>query len=402
MNYRYVAVQADNQVVQGMLQAGNDRSAEQILTRSGLRAIELKQVRGLLPSGLRWQGSKASRKDLLLFAQQLATLIGTGMPLLSAIELLREQARNATFARELDSVLADLRSGSALHTALEKSKTFPVIFVRMVEAGERSGTLETVLRHLASYLQKEIATAALLKKALTYPAIVVVVAIVVVGILVTMVLPTIAEMLKSFDAKMPLLTRLLLGGSDFLQHWKLQLLGAMIGLTWFAVWYARSEAGKYRVAAAILAAPVLGRLVAARNLARFSRTMSLLLGAGLPITECLAQASEGTTNPVFRKAPRGVRESALNGRGLGAGFAVIPYMPRLYTQMIKAGEESGSLAGNLSSMADFYERETEEEINTLTTLIEPAITIGLGIVTAAIALSVMLPMLQLMKSIPGA
>lgn len=370
-------------------------------SRGSYEELDVKHVGFLrLPKALALESARPSRKDILLFTQQLGTLIGAGMPLLSAVQLLRDQARNKRFRTELDTVMADLKGGATLHKALARSGSFPPVYVRMVEAGERAGTLESVLKHLVTYLQREIAAAAQIKKALTYPAIVVVVAIVVVTILVTTVLPTLSGLLGSFNTDTPLLTRSLLGLSHFIERWKLAVLvvGAALGVG--GAYYSRRPSGQLQIGRFLLFAPVLGRLVVARNLARFSRTMSILLEAGLPITECLEHSRASATNPLFRSGMDGVARAAADGRGIAAGLAEITYLPGLYVQMMKAGEESGSLERNLSSMADFYEKEAEEAISTLTSLIEPGITIVLGVVTALIALAVMLPMFQLMRSIP--
>jgi len=238
MQYRYVALDKERRLVQGQLEASNDGTAEDRLLQSGLRVISLRLsgrrtlLRNFLPAS-----SSVTRKDIILFSQQLAGILSAGVPLLSAIQLLRDETRSPAFKTILGKLTADLQEGEAFHVALRKTpKVFPNIFVSMVDAGERSGTLEQILRHLTTYLQRELTARQQLKKALMYPAIVGVVGIVVVGVLVTVVLPTLAELLSSMGGDLPFITRVVLGFNDLVQAWKFQGALSIVGAVALGGW----------------------------------------------------------------------------------------------------------------------------------------------------------------------
>ncbi len=397
MQYRYLALEHGTKLIQGAIEAGNDRLAEESLLRSGMKVISLKPVlKSKFFEGLKPRATKVNRKELVLFSQQLGTFLNSGTPLLTGIQLLRDQARNPAFRTVLDAVITDLRSGVSLSDAMEKhEKVFPLVYVRMVQAGERSGSLETVLAHLGIYLQREIAMAQQMKKALTYPSIVVVVGIIVIGILVTVVLPTLTDMLKQFNSNLPLLTRVIMTIGEIASTWKIPgVLGAIGGAIAFA-WYRKQPAGRRNIHKLIINAPELGRLTVQQNLARFSRTMSLLLAAGLPLPECLALSRDSASNKIFQEGISSTRQRVVEGESLAHAMSQVLFVPSLYVQMVKTGEESGSLERNLGMMAEFYEREFEDRMGTLTTFIEPAITIVMGVTTVIIAMAVLLPMFDL-------
>ncbi|MBF8299618.1 MAG: putative pilin biosis protein, partial [Dehalococcoidia bacterium] len=262
MNYKYIALAADNTLVQGVMEAGSDTLVEERLGRDGLKAVSVRPhseggtLRGLLP-----RVSTVSRRELIIFSQQLSILLSAGTPLLSGLQLLRDQAKSGAFKGTIDLMIADLKGGVSLHASMEKfPQSFPAVYVCLVEAGERSGTLETMLLHLNTYLQREAAATQQIKKALTYPAIVAVVGVIVLGILLTVVLPTMAEMLSKLGTDLPLLTRVIIGLSDLIQAYKFPGLVTMALAALGSWWYFRRRAGRMQLGYLILSAPWLGRL----------------------------------------------------------------------------------------------------------------------------------------------
>jgi type II secretory pathway component PulF len=278
-------------------------------------------------------------------------------------------------------------------------KAFSFVQVRLVEAGERSGTLETILRHLASYLQRENALVQKVKKALMYPAIVTGVGLIVVTILVVFVLPNLTGMLQSFNTDLPLITRIVIGFSDTAESLKVYLFAFLLILAAIAAWAVQKPGVRKKIDLLLMRAPGLGRLVIQRNMARFGRTMALLLNAGLPLPECLAMARDGVSNLHMQGALNQVRAEVVGGRSLAKALGTVPFIPGLFVQMVNAGEQAGTLEGNLTSMADFYDHEVEEQLTTMTGLIEPALTVVMGCGVAFIALAVMMPMFSLMDSL---
>ncbi len=401
MNYGYIALEKDNRLVRGAIEAGSVRLVEDWLAQAGLRIVSIRPITGpatwrrLVP-----QTSGVTRKDLVLFSEQLATLLNAGTSLVTALRLLADQSRGAAFKTVLTRVINDVRSGMPLHEAMSKApKIFPQVYVQMIAASERSGTLESTLRHLAAYLQREIALVQQVRKALTYPAIVALVGIVVVGILVTVVLPALAETLNSLNAHLPLITRLVIGFSNLVQAWKLPALLSLIVLAGLGAWYVSKPSGRKEIDRRLLRAPWLGRVLVQMGLGRFSRNMALLLNAGLPMPECLALARFAFGNKAFQEAIMRVRAMVLEGSSLGQAFGAIPFIPGLYVQLIRVGEETGALETNLNALADVYEREVEDHLSTVTSLVEPALTLVMGVITGGLALSVLLPLLSIMDSL---
>ena len=400
MNFKYMALERDNRVVSGMVEAGDDALAENSLRQQGLKVVSIRPASEPWRSRTRSpRAPSAKPKEVVFFSQQLATLLDTGTPLLMALQLLRDQSRSAAFRDLLDALIADLKTGVSLHGAMSKTpKAFSQVYVRLIEAGERSGTLEAMLRHVAAYLQKEMAVMQQAKKALAYPAIVAGVGVMVVGMLVTVVLPSLAELLTSFSADLPLITRLVLDTSNLVQAWKVPGILTVLALGGLAVWYIRTPNGRKEVDRLLLSAPVVGRLLVQWNLARFNSTMALLLNAGLTLPESLERAGEGVSSPLIREAIGEARGQVIEGRSLAEALGVVPSVPALYLQMVKAGEQSGTLESNLASMAELYERDVQEQITGMTGMIEPLITLAMGGVVAFIALAVLMPMFSLLSS----
>ncbi len=401
MNFKYTALERDNSVMHGVVEAQNDRLVEEWLTGAGLRVMSIRPApRSRVLQALMPQTSKVTRKDLILFSRQLATLLHTGIPMLMAIQLLRDQAPNRAFQAVLDRLIADLRGGLSLHAAMAMSpKTFPPMYLHLVEAGESSGRLETTLEHLSEYLKKEIELVQKVKKALTYPAIVLAVGAVVMVILITTVMPAMAGVLENFQADLPLLSRIIVNFSNFVERWRGPVLLALLILVGVALVSLRMPQGQKFIGHLLLRAPVVGRLTIARNLARFSRTAALLLNAGLPLPECLILGRDSASNIIFRQAMDRARELIVQGRSLAQALGAIDFVPGLYVQMVRVGEQSGALESNLTSMAEFYEKEVDDRVEALTSLLEPAITIGMGIAVGSMALAVLLPILDVLKAV---
>ncbi len=402
LTFRYIALGTDNRAVTGTVEAASDRHVEDWLLQSGMRVVSIRPaaVRRWLPEITLSNTNVVKRKEVVLFSRQLATLLHSGTPLLTSIALLRDQTRGPAFRKVLDTLSAQLKTGVSLHEAMGSlPKVFPKVYVGLVEAGERSGTLEEVLEQLATYLEKDQAVVQKAKRALTYPLIVGVVGAAVVGIQVTMVLPSLAELLYSFNAPLPLLTRIVLGSSTLLQRGALPMLGLLAAGAAWVYWYWRKPAGRLKLDRLLLNSPGLGRLMVQQNLGRFSRTMALLLKSGLTLPEALSLARHSISNRYFLETLAQVRSQVMEGRTLAQAFGGVGFVPGLYVQMVRAGESSGALEQHLLSMADFYEREVDEQVTTVVGLMEPAITVAMGIVVAMLALAVLLPMYNIFDTL---
>ncbi len=350
--------------------------------------------------GISLKSNRVSAKELVLFFQQLAALMRSGVPLLNGIQLLRSEAKSSGFQNLLSGVATDLRSGEALAASLAKHpKIIPEMYIRLIEAGEHSGNLEFAFEEAASHLKKEILLKQQVKKALTYPAIVGVVGLIVIAILVTVVLPTMTELLTSFGTELPLVSRIVVAISDFVTQWRLAILGIAVMLGVLLMLGTRTPSGRRELSRLLINTPGIKKVVIQLNLARFSRTLSLLLKSGSALPESLQMAADTASNQVFREAMGDVRQQVMQGAALGRAVEALPFMPPLYVQMVMVGEESGSLETNLSNMAAYYEEEVENQLNSLTAMLEPALTVTLGVIVGFIALAVILPILQLYETV---
>lgn len=401
MEFRYMALTADNAVVRGKVEATEEQSVDAWLAEAGYQVISIKRASATnFFEGVSLKSSRVSPKELVLFFQQLSALMRSGVPLLNGIQLLRAEAKSSGFQTLLTGLSTDLRSGESLGDSLAKyPKIVPEMYVRLIEAGEHSGNLEYAFEEAAIHLKKEITLKQQVKKALTYPAIVGVVGLIVIAILVTVVLPTMTELLTSFGTELPLISRIVVGISNFVSTWRLVILAGAVALGILFMLGTRTHSGRRELSRLLINAPGIKKVVIQLNLARFSRTLSLLLKSGSALPESLQMAGDTVSNHIFREAVADVRTQVMQGAALGRAVEALPFMPPLYVQMVMVGEESGSLESNLANMAAYYEEEVENQLNTLTALIEPALTVTLGVIVGFIALAVILPILQLYETV---
>ena len=401
MEFRYMALTADNAVVRGKVEATEEQSVDAWLAEAGYQVISIKRASATnFFEGVSLKSSRVSPKELVLFFQQLSALMRSGVPLLNGIQLLRAEAKSSGFQTLLTGLSTDLRSGESLGDSLAKyPKIVPEMYVRLIEAGEHSGNLEYAFEEAAIHLKKEITLKQQVKKALTYPAIVGVVGLIVIAILVTVVLPTMTELLTSFGTELPLISRIVVGISNFVSTWRLVILAGAVALGILFMLGTRTHSGRRELSRLLINAPGIKKVVIQLNLARFSRTLSLLLKSGSALPESLQMAGDTVSNHIFREAVADVRTQVMQGAALGRAVEALPFMPPLYVQMVMVGEESGSLETNLANMAAYYEEEVENQLNTLTALIEPALTVTLGVIVGFIALAVILPILQLYETV---
>jgi len=398
--YRYIAFTPSGEQVRGSIDAPTEGLAEQTLWEWGYRIVTLRptwtapRLDQLFPTVF---GVKP--QEIITFSRQLATLIESGVAVLPALELLQRQARSG-LGRVLGDLTQAIRQGSSFSDALRKhSQVFPAIFSRMIAVGERTGNLEMVLRQVATHMEKEQAIIKRVRGALAYPAFVILLAIGVVGILITAALPPLMSLFEEFDTELPLPTRILLGVSHFAAAYKLHMGVALVAAVAIGALYIRQPSGRRQLDYVLLRAPILGRITVLSNTSRFSGTMAILFKAGLPLSEVMDLVFQTTQNRVVREALEGVREELLRGEGLSKPLANSNLFPPMLVQMVEVGEETGTLDTNLQTMAEFYAREVDERINTLTSMIQPTLTLAVGAVVAFIAVSLIMPMYDMMQSI---
>ncbi|MGD9116057.1 MAG: type II secretion system F family protein [Dehalococcoidia bacterium] len=389
MEFQYVAYTEDKKLVKGKLSATSEEAALNLLSYGGYQTVSLKEVVPFF--NLQKLTSRVSRvkpKEIIMFSRQLALLLESGTDIVTSLELLQSQVTNRTLQSVLGDVASDIRGGSSLSAALSKHpRAFPELYARTIAAGEQAGNLEVVLRQMAEYLERGATTEKKVKNALTYPLIVAIVAFVVIAVLVTFVLPSFTGLYQALGADLPATTQFLIDLSEWLIDYGLYLILGIVALGIVTYLYFKTSSGKYQLDKLMLTLPVIGRINLLTELARCCRTISLLFKVGLPLPEVMAQAIHGTNNKVIIKALTEVQQELIRGEGLSKPMAKRKVFLPLMVQMVGVGEETGHLDTTLNTVAQTYEVEADDRTSSAVGLIQPAITVIIGVVIAFIAIS---------------
>ncbi|UCH43223.1 MAG: type II secretion system F family protein [Dehalococcoidales bacterium] len=398
MNYQYVAYTKDWKIVKGTLSVASEAVAEQTLIRQGYQPISVKSmaampsIEQLFPSLF-----TVKPKEVIMFARQLSTLLEASISLVPGLQMLQEQITNRLFKKVVGTMLDDIRAGNSFSDALTKhSNIFGEVFCKLVAVGEQTGSLEISLKQASNYIEKEVQAKKKIKRALTYPIIVLAVAIVVIGVLVIFVLPSMMSMFTSMNAELPITTKMLVAIMNFVESYKLYLFGAVVLSVVGLVVGIRQPKARYQLDRLLITLPVIGTVNLMNEMARFCQTITLLLHAGLPLPDIINMTRQTSSNRVIQNALNDVQNDLIKGEGLSVPMSKHSLFPHLLVQMVMVGEESGNLESTMSIVAESYESEADDKISGLIALIEPAMTIGLALMVAFIALSVISPMYSIM------
>ncbi|ROR94767.1 type IV pilus assembly protein PilC [Sinobacterium caligoides] len=331
--------------------------------------------------------------DITVFTRQLATMMKAGVPLMQSFEIVAEGLDNPTMAELVLEIRDDVAGGTSLAESLQKHpKYFDALFCSLIEAGEQSGALETMLDRVALYKEKSEAVKKKIKKAMTYPAAVVAVACIVTGILLIYVVPQFAETFGSFGAELPALTLFVLACSEFVQAYALLIVAAIVvAVVLFGQARQRSKPFADGLDRALLKAPIIGSVVYQSIMARFSRTLSTTFAAGVPLVDALDSVAGAAGNDVYYRAINKVKEEVTSGNTLNASIKATDLFPNLLIQMVAIGEESGALDEMLAKVANHYEEEVDNAVDSLTSLMEPLIMSVLGGVVGVLLLAMYMP-----------
>ena len=369
--------------------ATNEAAAIELLGYSGYQVVNLSEMRRRLDfSWLTGRFTRIKPTEIVLFYRQLALLLKSGIDIVKAMELLQVQTSSRRLAMALGDVIAELQGGNRLSAALSKHpELFAKTSCRLLQIGEESGSFETTLKHLADYLEKESVAAKDIKNALMYPAVAMVVTVIVVGILLTFVLPAFGELYETLGTELPMMAKIFIGTGEFFRNTAVYMLAIMIIAIVGAVTYIRTPSGKYWINNLSLRLPLIGRVVHLKELARACRSISLLFYAGLPMPEIIRLTSQASNNVVINEAFQNVEEDMLKGEGLSRPMEKNPIFLPLMVQMVRIGEETGELDTNLEAVAQNYEIEAEDKTRTVIGLLQPTLTVIIGLVIGLIALS---------------
>lgn len=379
---------------QGELSARTEIVARAELRRQGIRVVKIRKK----PIALFSSGQKKIRtKDIAIFSRQLATMLSSGVPLVQAFEIVGRGHENPSMQDLLLKIKSDIEGGIPLAEALGRHPLyFDDLFCNLVQAGEQAGVLETLLHKIAEYKEKTESIKAKIKKALTYPAAVIVVAVVVTSILLIFVVPQFEELFKGFGADLPAFTRMVVDLSKFVQEWWYVVLGVVIVLVYVLVQLKKRSAKFNQLLDQLaLRVPVVGEIIHKAAIARFARTLATMSTAGVPLVEALESVSGATGNFVYSNAVLQMREDVSSGSQLQQSMRQTALFPNMVVQMVAIGEEAGSLDSMLGKVADFYEEEVDNAVDSLSSLIEPMIMAILGVVVGGLVVAMYLPIFKL-------
>lgn len=401
MEYQYIALDKSGQILEGTLTAEDEHIAERILWEQSLTVAQLRRLdakRSLAEVFPTFFGVR--RQDLIIFSRQFATLLSSGVPLLSALELLITQTSRPALVEVLQQVSRNVREGQSLATALTAHPyAFPALFSRTIAVGEHSGSLVEVLQQLSQYLGKQETLSRKLRDAMIYPLFVIVVAIFVVVLMFTVALPPIIGLFSSFGAELPWPTRVLIGINSFVSVYGLYVGIALVALTAGLVWWSTLPAGIRARDALLLRIPLLGRITLLGQITRFTNTTAMLLRAGLPLAEVMELVIGTANNIHIVEALQRTQEALLAGRGLAAPLAREKLFPTLLAQMVRVGEETGTLEENLTTLTQFYEEEMDRRVQQMVATVEPLLTVVVGAFVGFIAVAMISPMYTVLSQI---
>lgn len=391
----------------GIEEARDTNTLLENLRRQGYLIVRIHEVStkkgftlGAVGSGLKAGGGRVKIDDLVIFSRQLATLVGAGIPLLESLEILVDQTEKAQFKSIIRLLYDDVRSGKSFSEALEKhAKVFSFLFIHMVRAGESSGNLEEILDRLANYLEKTSALQKKIRSALTYPAVVSVMALTITTGMLTFVIPKFAEIFFSINATLPTPTRILIAVSNFLKANFLFIFGGLAAFFFAFGRWKITKSGRFVWDSLKLKLPIFGSLFLKVAVSKFCRTLATLVKSGVPILSSLEIVGYTSGNSRLERLILGLRTSVTKGEGIAAPLSKNSVLPPMVVRMIAVGEETGELEKMMVKIADFYDAQVDSAVSGLTSLIEPLVIAFLGIVIGGIVISMFLPILTLTQAI---
>jgi len=380
--------------VKGQLSGDNVNQVRAELRRQGIAPLKIKKK----PKDLfAPRKPKIKPADIAIFSRQLATMMSSGVPLMQSLQIIGEGHENASMQEMVLAIKSDVESGTSLADSLGKFPLhFDDLYVNLVNAGEQSGTLETLLHEIADYQEKTEALKSKIRKALVYPTAIIVVAFIVTSILMIFVIPQFEALFTGFGADLPGLTKMVISLSQWFQEYWWLLFGGIIGaILGFLAAKKRSRKLQHFLDRLLLKLPIIGNVLHKGAIARFARTFSTMFKAGVPMVEAMTSVAGATGNIVFSEATLDMRDEVATGTQLNKAMLDTELFPNMAIQMTAIGEESGSLDSMLAKVADFFEREVDEAVDNMTALMEPLIMAFLGVVIGTLVIAMYLPIFKL-------
>jgi len=376
--------------VRGEMRAASDAIVSSSLRRQGIKIVKIKKqtFKG---------GGSIKEKEIALFTRQLATMTRAGVPLLQSFDIAARSTGNNRLSRLLLEVKGDIETGNSLAVSFKRHPAyFDELFCNLVAAGEQAGILDAILDRLAVYKEKTLALKGKIKSAMFYPTSVIVIATVVVAVIMWFVIPAFKQVFSSFGADLPWLTNIVVAISDwFVQYWYIVALLPVAAFVVIAFFWKRNPGFKHAVDRLSLKIPVVGVILEKGAVARWTRTLSTMFAAGVPLVDALTAVGGAAGNQVFADATKRIQTNVSTGTALTVAMEDTNVFPNMALQMTRIGEETGALDSMLSKVADFYEREVDDAVTALSSLIEPIMIVFLGLVIGTIVVAMYLPIFKL-------
>jgi type IV pilus assembly protein PilC len=395
--FKYSARDAKGKPVTGEVEAKDPQAVADILHDRGLLVVSVKEATGFNLEKLNEINiGGVPMKDKVVFMRQMSTMVGAGLPLSRALEIMTQQAANPLFKRVLKNVLESVQSGKTLADSFrQEEEVFDDITINLIEAGEESGNLEIVLEKLATELEEKDALTGKIKSAMIYPAIILVIIVAVIVLMMFVLVPAMADIYDDFDAELPFITRFLMSMSEFfINYWWALIVGGLV-LFIGGKFYLDSPGGKRTFDKIVLKIPVIGEIVAKMQISQFTRILSLLLGSGLSIIKAIELTADSLSNTMFKETLMEAKDEVEKGGPLAIPIARSEYYPLLVSSMVAVGEETGEMDTVLAKVAEYYKDEVDTATGNLSTILEPVFLVIMGVAIGFIALGVYMPMFQL-------
>ena len=398
-NFKYKAINSEGQRIEGSQSADSESQVREMLLSNQYYPLSIEKENSKSKSSFSFN-RKVKLKDIAVFCRQFYVMLDSGLSIGKALNILIEQGEKPKIREALIGVNGDLKRGETLANSMRKRKdVFPNLLTSMIDAGERSGNLDIILKRMAEYYEKETKIRGKIKSAMIYPIVLGVVAIIAITFILTFVMPTFVQMFEENNVDLPTSTKMVLGTSKMLGKYGIIIFLILVTAIILLGKYLKSEEGQYKLSIINLKIPVIKKLTQKIIVSRFTRTMGIVSSSGMSLVTSLEIVASVVGNKIAEKELLKVKEKVLKGEGLGDSIMKIKIFPPMLASMVKVGEEAGSLDSILDKTADFYDDELEREIKTATALIEPSMIVLMGIIIGFLLISILTPMFKMYNSI---
>ncbi|HAT4125869.1 type II secretion system F family protein [Clostridium perfringens] len=398
-NFKYKAINSEGQRIEGSQSADSESQVREMLLSNQYYPLSIEKENSKSKSSFSFN-RKVKLKDIAVFCRQFYVMLDSGLSIGKALNILIEQGEKPKLREALIGVNGDLKRGETLANSMRKRKdVFPNLLTSMIDAGERSGNLDIILKRMAEYYEKETKIRGKIKSAMIYPIVLGVVAIIAITFILTFVMPTFVQMFEENNVDLPTSTKMVLGTSKMLGKYGIIIFLILVTAIILLGKYLKSEEGQYKLSVINLKIPVIKKLTQKIIVSRFTRTMGIVSSSGMSLVTSLEIVASVVGNKIAEKELLKVKEKVLKGEGLGDSIMKIKIFPPMLASMVKVGEEAGSLDSILDKTADFYDDELEREIQTATALIEPAMIVLMGVIIGFLLISILTPMFKMYNSI---